>query len=264
MSGPPTPAIVVSPNGAMRAASHPGRGTASSSRNAISAPRAAARPVLRPWDAPSRGSCSARSGGPSLRRSSASTAGVSSAEALSTTSTSAPGCRRASARVVRTQRARMSARVWVVITTLIGQGVLGGPLAACTGQTGASGGGGRRGERRLRVAGPRGRRAGPERTPGFLGFVDLHLIPDEVQRIGDLASEVDRARLVAAEERHVVAVEPVADRLGVALLAARRVLVVTVVLRPREAVVDVDLRIAAELVRGQVACGAVRPLAATA
>src|SRR5262245_62594507 len=124
--------------------------------------------------------------------------------------------------------------------------------------------GGRRGERPLRVAGPRDRRAGPERTLGFLGLVDLHLILDEVERIGDLASEVDRARLVAAEERHVVAVEPVADRLGVALLAARRVLVVTVVLRPREAVVDIDLRIAAELVRDQVACGAVPPLAATA
>src|SRR5262249_9577215 len=77
---------------------------------------------------------------------------------------------------------------------------------------------------------------GPRR---LLRLVYLDLMPDVVGRIGDLLADVDRARLVAREERGVVAVEAVADRLHVALVALRSVLIAAVVLGPHDRVIAV-------------------------
>src|ERR1043166_6005828 len=88
-----------------------------------------------------------------------------------------------------------------------------------------------------------------ERPGRLLGLVDLHLIPDVVERVRHLAAEPDRPRLIAAEERDVVAVEAVADGLDVAFVAAGRVLVVALIPGPRDGIVAVDAWVAPELVR---------------
>src|SRR5262249_33426720 len=62
-------------------------------------------------------------------------------------------------------------------------------------------------------------------------------------------ADVNGLRLVAGEERRVVTVKAVADRLHVALVALRRVLVAAMVLRSYDRMIAVHLRIAIELVR---------------
>src|SRR5262249_51276565 len=100
---------------------------------------------------------------------------------------------------------------------------------------------------------PRARAGGgilvAKRPRRLLRLVDLHLVPDVVGRVGDLLAEVNRTGLVAGEERGIVAVEAVADRLHVALVALGRVLVAAMVLGPNDRVIAVDLGIACELVR---------------
>src|SRR5262249_43675074 len=88
----------------------------------------------------------------------------------------------------------------------------------------------------------------PERARCLLGLVDLVLVPDVVERVGHLGADADRTRLVAAEQRGIVSVKAVADRLHVALVAARRVLIVTMILGSRHRVVAIDAGIATELV----------------
>ena len=88
-----------------------------------------------------------------------------------------------------------------------------------------------------------------ERPRRFLWLVDLDLLANVVGRVGDLLAEVDRARLVAGEERGVVAVEAVTDRLHVALVALRGVLIAAVILGADDGVITVHLGIALELVR---------------
>src|SRR5262249_50731990 len=88
-----------------------------------------------------------------------------------------------------------------------------------------------------------------ERPRPLLGLVDLDLMPDVVGRISDLLSDADRARLVAREERRVVAVKAVADRLHVTLVALRSVLILAMVLGSHDRVIAVHLGVAIELVR---------------
>src|SRR5262245_25627344 len=91
-----------------------------------------------------------------------------------------------------------------------------------------------------------------KRSGPFLRLVDLYLILDVVERIGDLHAQPDRPRLVAAEQRRVVSVKAVADRLRVALVALDGILVVAMVPSPHKRMIAVDSRIAIELVGHRV------------
>src|SRR5262249_7484706 len=91
--------------------------------------------------------------------------------------------------------------------------------------------------------------AAPEWSRRFLGLVDLDLFPDVVERVGDLPADVDRPRLVTSEELGIVAMDPVADCLHIALSALRCVSIVTVILGTHQGVVAIKPCIALELVR---------------
>src|SRR5262245_35077198 len=94
-----------------------------------------------------------------------------------------------------------------------------------------------------------GKHPGTQKRSGpFLRLVDLDLILDVVERIGDLHAQPDRPRLVAAEQRRVVSVEAVADGLRVALVAPDGILVVAMVPSTHQRVIAVDSRVAIELV----------------
>src|SRR5262249_50014005 len=98
-----------------------------------------------------------------------------------------------------------------------------------------------------------GKHPGTQKRSGpFLRLVDLDLILDVVERIGDLRAKADRPRLVAAEQRRVVSVEAVADGLRVAHVALDGVLVVAMVPSTHQRVIAVDSRVAIELVGHRV------------